>query len=255
MLISVSVLAWFWRIFFLPITSHFSAFLHVWQSDWMSHIWNFTSTAKILTVLQNTKFVGYFYISINILELVWDVVIWRQFDHVLVLLLRFVRRDRSSVSYSISHYQGKSLLSTLSHQFWGFPSLVWAGYCYLQGISLVLSQFLCSNYCTFMSWSTRCWILEGDSLQISAAVLACVLPCTLAALESLDSIPSPQPRFSTRLYLSPVCIIVCSFRIGKHLHYLMCIVFIYFVQLFGCFGWDDRSGSCSVCLGRKQIEA
>lgn len=81
----------------------------------MSHIWNFTLIAKILTVLQNTKFVGYFYISINILELVWDVVIWRQFDDVLVLLLRFVRRDGSSVSYSISHYQGKSLLSTLSN--------------------------------------------------------------------------------------------------------------------------------------------
>lgn len=106
---------WF---FFSPLQVIFSASLHVWQSDWMSHIWNFTLTAKILTVLQNTKFVGYFYISINILELVWDVVIWRQFDDVLVLLLRFVRRDWNSVSYSISHYQGKSLLSTLSNAPW-----------------------------------------------------------------------------------------------------------------------------------------
>ena len=150
------------------------------------------------------------------------------------------------------------VLCPMPHELWGFPSLVWAGYCYLQGISLVLSQFLCSNYCTFMSWSIRRSILEGDSLQISAALSLLVFyPARSSCLGvlRLSSIPSPQPRFSTRLYLSPVCTIVCSFRISKHLHYLMFIVFIYFVQLFGCFGWDDRADSCSICLGWKQIEA
>lgn len=112
----------------------------------------------------------------------------------LVLLLWFVREDQSSVWYMANYFSqiGKSLLNTLANVPWTiwFSKSMWAGYCYLKCILLVLFQVL-GSFLTFMSWLVLLWILEGVLIQISLSVQLFLcwysILHTPGALDSLDS--------------------------------------------------------------------